>query len=276
VGAQTLQENIVDATFGTIRASHRPPVAALSKLTAGALGGLVLVLLALMLLIGEVIPPVMVISALAILVAAMIMAGWRWAPMLATLLCATVLALFGSTLVYDLMHPEELAFFTAMLIAMTMLLGGIVGGAAATIQNYRHAPADRRMPRGLPLLLATIAGLLVGAILVAAIPRVDNSVSAEVLAGLPPVVTEEFDFVQKELRVKVGDTVALRLENHDRGAHSFDIDELNVHTFMPTNQSRLALFKPTQPGTFTFYCSVPGHANKAAGTGMVGTLIVEE
>ncbi len=45
---------------------------------------------------------------------------------------------------------------------------------------------------------------------------------------------------------------------------------------MPVGESTLALFKPTQPGTYTFFCGVPGHANKADGTGMVGKLIVEE
>jgi uncharacterized cupredoxin-like copper-binding protein len=40
---------------------------------------------------------------------------------------------------------------------------------------------------------------------------------------------------------------------------------------MPGSQSALALFRPTQTGTYTFYCAVPGH--RAAG--MVGTLTVE-
>jgi Cupredoxin-like domain len=53
--------------------------------------------------------------------------------------------------------------------------------------------------------------------------------------------------------------------------HSFDIDELNVHVPMASGKSSLALFKPTKPGTYTFYCSVPGHRE----LGMQGTLIVE-
>jgi plastocyanin len=46
-----------------------------------------------------------------------------------------------------------------------------------------------------------------------------------------------------------------------------------VHVLMPPGKSNLALFTPTKPGTYTFYCQP--HADKAARTGMVGTLIVE-
>jgi uncharacterized cupredoxin-like copper-binding protein len=43
---------------------------------------------------------------------------------------------------------------------------------------------------------------------------------------------------------------------------------------MPAGKSSLALLKATRPGTYTFYCGVPGHANQATGEGMVGKLIV--
>jgi plastocyanin len=42
---------------------------------------------------------------------------------------------------------------------------------------------------------------------------------------------------------------------------------------MPSGQSSLALFRPTAPGTYTFYC-MP-HFDKTTGEGMRGTLIVE-
>ena len=95
--------------------------------------------------------------------------------------------------------------------------------------------------------------------------------SAEALAQLPALRTEHYRFDQPEIRTKVGQTVALRLENNDTGGHSFDIDELNVHAPMPAGKPALALFTPNKPGTNTFYCDVPGHRD----AGMVGTLIVE-
>ncbi len=41
---------------------------------------------------------------------------------------------------------------------------------------------------------------------------------------------------------------------------------------MPAGKSNVAIFTPTQPGTYTFYFRP--HADKAARTGMVGTLAV--
>ena len=97
--------------------------------------------------------------------------------------------------------------------------------------------------------------------------------SPETLASLPALTAANFTFSQPEIRVKVGETVALRLENADSEGHSFDIDEFAVHALMPSGEASLALFKPTQPGSYTFYCTP--HYSKETGQGMKGTLIVE-
>jgi len=133
--------------------------------------------------------------------------------------------------------------------------------------------AEGRTPHWLTSFLIGMAMFALGAILVAAIPPPDatTGVSAEALAQFPALVSGRDRFDQAELRAKVGETVALRLENGDTGAHSFDIDELNVHVAMPAGKPALALFKRTAPGSYTFYCSVPGHRE----AGMQGTLIVE-
>ncbi|HEU5086118.1 MAG TPA: cupredoxin domain-containing protein, partial [Roseiflexaceae bacterium] len=83
----------------------------------------------------------------------------------------------------------------------------------------------------------------------------------------------DYQFDQATMTARVGETVALRLDNADSSAHSLDIDEFNVHVVMPAGKSSLALFTPSEPGTYTFYCRP--HADKAAGTGMLGTLIVK-
>ncbi|HEU5090188.1 MAG TPA: cupredoxin domain-containing protein, partial [Roseiflexaceae bacterium] len=91
------------------------------------------------------------------------------------------------------------------------------------------------------------------------------------LAQLPGLEIQPMAFGQKEIKAKVGETVAYRLDNADVAAHSFDIDELNVHTQVVAGASALTLFRPTAPGTYTFYCALPGHRE----AGMVGTLVVE-
>ncbi len=114
---------------------------------------------------------------------------------------------------------------------------------------------------------------VIGASLVAAIPQTAASaeVNPEALAQLPVLRTVGFKFDQPELHAKAGETVALRLENGDGSTHSFDIDAFNVHVSMLSNKPGFALFRPTKPGTYTFYCAIPDHLK----AGMVGTLIVE-
>lgn len=114
-----------------------------------------------------------------------------------------------------------------------------------------------------------VSGFALLATIIAA--AVAGGVSAEALAKLPALATLPNAFDRTELRAKAGATVALRLENQDTTSHSFDIDELNVHALMPASATSLALFTPSTPGSYTFYCSLPGHRE----AGMDGTLIVE-
>ena len=114
--------------------------------------------------------------------------------------------------------------------------------------------------------------LCLGAVLVAALPRPASAdVSPEVLATLPALTSPDMRFDQTTLEVQAGETVALRFDNPHVAPHSFDIDALNVHVPVAAGESGLIMFKPTKPGTYTFYCDVPGHLE----AGMKGTLIVK-
>jgi len=174
---------------------------------------------------------------------------------------------------YDLAHPAEISTFITTVLILGLSLVTVVAGVAAIIYGDRQV-AEGRTPRWLTSFLIGLATFALGAILVAAIPPPDatTGVSAEALAQLPALVSERNTFSQPELRARIGETVALRLENTDTMVHSFDIDAFDVHVAMPSGESALALFKPTTPGTFTFYCGVSGHTE----AGMKGTLIVEQ
>ena len=97
----------------------------------------------------------------------------------------------------------------------------------------------------------------------------------ETAVSLPPntiqYTTKEMRFGQTELHIKAGQEITLQLQNYDLYAHSFDIDELNLHVQMPANNQVTTQFTAPEPGTYTIYCSVPGH--RAAG--MIATLVVE-
>ena len=97
--------------------------------------------------------------------------------------------------------------------------------------------------------------------------------SPDVLASLPTVAMNNFEFTQREVRVKAGASVALRLVNGDAASHSFDIDELGVHSPVPAHGQAIALLKAERPGRYTIYCRP--HYDKATHQGMQATLIVE-
>ncbi len=85
------------------------------------------------------------------------------------------------------------------------------------------------------------------------------------------VTARQMRFGQEEIRLQVGETVAIVLDNQDLYAHSFDADDLDVHVAMPAKQEVFAAFTATRPGVYDFYCGVSGHTE----AGMVGKIIVE-
>jgi uncharacterized cupredoxin-like copper-binding protein len=258
------------------RARARKPLAALGKLAAGALVGLGIVFGYAQIVFGGFDPMLAGVAAAMLVVAGVVAIGWRWAPALGALLALAIGGMLlipaAGEIVFGLTHPTD-SIFILMVLLLPLLALAITAGIGATVQNYRSA--ERHTPRGLSTTLIALTGVIAGAVLVGAIAKPTDAVGVtpEVLASLPSVTLEAFD--KGEVRVKAGEMVALRLENADGASHSFDVDELNVHALMPGNKSSLALFKPTKPGTYTFYCSIPGHYDKASGEGMHGTLIVE-
>lgn len=93
-----------------------------------------------------------------------------------------------------------------------------------------------------------------------AAPAADTGLTSQAMA-----------FSETDLRLKAGERVTIQLDNDDFYDHSFDVDALAVHELMPANDRATATFTPAAPGTYTFYCAIPGHRE----AGMVGTLVVE-
>ncbi|HLF01551.1 MAG TPA: cupredoxin domain-containing protein, partial [Anaerolineales bacterium] len=87
-------------------------------------------------------------------------------------------------------------------------------------------------------------------------------------------------FDMKEIRVKTGQPVTVRLTSLDNshhtdggGKHQWAVDELGVSIIAPPEGTNYATFTPAKAGTYTFYCDIccGGRANPT----MQGTLIVE-
>jgi len=259
------------------RGAHRP-LSAFTKLTvAGLVGiGILVPLSGIILSGGQVNVQALPITVVSWLLAAVVMGrpvgGWRWSPLLGTIFSGLLLSRSAPKLVYGLSNPGDTVVFALHVIWLPVMLIACLAGIVATVQNYRPALVGQRTPGWLPYVLTAVVALCTGAILVALIPQQNAAagVGADTLASLPALTTSQLTFDQAEIRVKVGETVALRLDNADNIPHSFNIDAFNVHAPMPSGKSGLALFKPTVPGTYIFYCSIPGHRE----AGMVGTLIV--
>ncbi len=80
----------------------------------------------------------------------------------------------------------------------------------------------------------------------------------------------EFGFSPSELTATVGEPINIELRNDGNLLHDLTIDEFGFRVVAGPGETRTAGFVPDRAGTFTFTCSVPGHAQ----AGMVGTLRV--
>lgn len=120
-------------------------------------------------------------------------------------------------------------------------------------------------------VLALTGYLLVSAFIRPALPALTGNV-IDVAASMS-------GFDMKEMRVKVGESVTVRLTSLDNshhsdggGQHQWAVDELGVSIIAPPEGSNYATFTPDKPGIYTFYCDIccGGRANPT----MQGTLIV--
>jgi hypothetical protein len=124
------------------------PVAALGKITIASLVGVAAVLAVLQAaVIGELVPPLAVFALVALIVAGIIGVGWRWVPIPGAIVCGLVLLMNADHIVFDLTHPGDFRTFALVVVAVPLATIGVFAGIGATVQNYRHSGADRRMPR---------------------------------------------------------------------------------------------------------------------------------
>jgi cytochrome c oxidase subunit 2 len=87
-------------------------------------------------------------------------------------------------------------------------------------------------------------------------------------------------FDQKEVHVKVGEVVTIRLTSLDNshhtdggGKHQWAVEELGLDIITQPEKSNYITFTPDKPGSYTYFCDIccGGRANPT----MSGTLIVE-
>lgn len=139
------------------------------------------------------------------------------------------------------------------------------------------------MPRTLP---ATLASAVLSAALVLAscaspqeggareegAPSHEHDEASPVADGARRVEvgSTSFEFEPSVITVTAGEDVAISLSSDDI-LHDFTIDEVDVHVAADRGETVDGGLRVDEPGTYTYYCTVPGHRE----AGMEGTLVVE-
>lgn len=124
----------------------------------------------------------------------------------------------------------------------------------------------RLVTRSLPLLLAVVASGACGG------GGHDSSGTSAPVAGAGeiPVKASSFKFDPRTVTVKAGQASTIVFRSTDI-QHDFTVDDLHIHISAGPGKTTKASITPDRPGSYQFYCSIPGHKS----AGMVGTLVVQ-
>jgi len=131
-------------------------------------------------------------------------------------------------------------FAVAVLFVSAPLIGSV--GATAVTKHAANTPAA-----------AAAAKATQGA--------VHKIVLKTGMAGGKMVYMDDKGTVNPTIKGKVGDTVEITISSGEGAQHDIVVDELKVKSPMFDGKSKptKVVFKLTQSGKFTYYCSVPGH-----------------
>lgn len=156
---------------------------------------------------------------------------------------------------------KERESFAALILPAYLGIVSLISVIAATaVWVTRHNPnRGARMAQllgqlgVLMLVLITLSALLVRPRTVTAVAPVNMQVTAE-----------NMGFAQTELLSENGQ-VTIQLTNRDLWWHTITIDELGIDLKVPMEATRAITFS-APPGTYQFYCSIPGHESIMQGT----------
>jgi plastocyanin len=156
----------------------RRPLSAFSKTAVATLLGVIVLGVLMWLAVGVI--PFLYIASVMLLLAGLILSGIRWMPLLGSLVGIFFLyvLLFQTTFpLYHLSHPKDavsnplLSFGLFVIIAVILwcMVMTVGAGVGAIIQNYWQR--ERGTPRWFVPALSGLIGLLLGAILIAALAQ---------------------------------------------------------------------------------------------------------
>lgn len=142
-------------------------------------------------------------------------------------------------------------------------IAGLIAAIASIVNRSQPEAGRTGAPRVGAVLAASFA--LAIAVSAGAGPAEKSPAAIPSTIGL---TTESMAYSNTHLASAPGQ-VSLRLNNKDLFWHTFTIDSLGVDLKVPVNGDETVTFTAA-PGTYEFYCTIPGHAQ----LGMRGTLVV--
>ncbi len=100
----------------------------------------------------------------------------------------------------------------------------------------------------------------------------NSDASSEPVDGAEETTVQAGDLWFKPERIEASGGAALNITVRNDGEvfHDFTIDELDLMIDVEAGDTVTAGLADVKPGTYDFYCSVPGHAQ----AGMTGTLVI--
>lgn len=204
----------------------------------------------------------LIIAAVMFIGAGIIATGIRWAPLLGSLLGVGMLIIsaFQPYVTYHLTQPKAGNFLLFVMILL-IIAGSVMalgGGISATIQNYSQH--TRRTPGWLTPALTGLAGIFVGAILIAAIAQPAPAATASSSGGESTVHMGAGNFVQSSVTISKGSKLML-------------VDDGNIPHILANGTWQNGTPKPaTEPGAPTIdHVQVAGNSVEIGPFNTAGT-----
>jgi plastocyanin len=209
-------------------------------------------------------------EALGLAVASMVGVGllrWRDGLLGAVILAGIFTATLGFMLpgaVLNLAHGQSVLAYVLPLSLSAVSASGLCAAVAATVTRHRPLAGTAVAPQIAALALGVYAVALVGGVL--ASREHLQPVSASQLT-----ISAKTNAFSTTTLVAQHGRLSVSFANQDLFWHTFTIDALGVDLRVPVNGEDAVSFEAA-PGTYDFYCAIPGHATLM---GMRGVLIVE-
>ena len=196
----------------------------------------------------------------------------RKLPSLGKLLVLLMLGVAAYTLVEALAPPTSAMRWRA-LITLVLIVATVV------VVRRRGASWLRTIAAGIGAWLAsgvlsTLAVLLLALIVSMARTHLTNSgraSSTDLNSRTYEIHARDTYFDPKTLTIPADSGAVIDLSNQGRAFHNFTVVGTSISVDLPPGGARQVAWFHPRPGTYQFYCDVPGHKQ----AGMVGTLTVK-